>query len=423
MRGYNSLFNSSRRAILPITLLLILVTLVPLSNLRKNLLFLSGSRELDPLGQSHKSSFTLQHSHIIPDESIRLIRGCNQFRGKWVPYPPGPQYTNRSGCLIEDGQNCMKFGRPDTEFMYWRWKPHDCELPIFDAARFLHLVKGKSMAFVGDSLARNHMQSLGCLLSSVARPVDVSHTNNRLFKRWVYPTHNFTLKLLQTTHLVKAHGVDPHSLEPIDLYLDEADEFWGAQVEDMDYVIISTGHWFSRPLIYHEKGKVVGCHMCNRNNLSDMTRFYGHRKALQTAFSKLLDLPSFEGTVVMRTISPTHFEAEERKGNGNCVRERPYNKEEVKLDWYVSMFYMDQMEEHWAAEKEGRERGIKFRLLDITETMRMRPDGHPNHYGHLPNVKKLSADCLHWCMPGPVDVWNELLLQLLEREESEGKAF
>ncbi|KAL6986995.1 hypothetical protein U1Q18_012754 [Sarracenia purpurea var. burkii] len=75
------------------------------------------------------------------------------FRGKWVRYLRGAQYTNESGCGIDDVQNCIKFRWPDMEFMKWRWKPNGCELPVFDAARFLELVRGKSMAFVGDSLA------------------------------------------------------------------------------------------------------------------------------------------------------------------------------------------------------------------------------------------------------------------------------
>ncbi|KAH0699171.1 hypothetical protein KY290_013985 [Solanum tuberosum] len=61
----------------------------------------------------------------------------------------------------------MKYGRPDTDFLKWKWKPDRCELPIFDAHQFLEFVRGKSLAFVGDSVARNHMQSLICLLSKV----------------------------------------------------------------------------------------------------------------------------------------------------------------------------------------------------------------------------------------------------------------
>ncbi|KAF5941334.1 hypothetical protein HYC85_022501 [Camellia sinensis] len=278
--------------------------------------------------------------------------------------------------------------------MKWRWKPDDCELPLFDAARFLEIVRGKSMAFVGDSLARNQMQSLGCMLSSVSTKINVlpifmaknflllnffipcsktlitvrslknllvasfveqSNTTDIKFRRWFYPDYNFTLQLSRTPFLVKARGVSPYPAKPIDLYLDEVHEVWPTQVEAFDYVIISIGHWFAKPVMYHEKGKVVGCSSCKEKNIKT---------------------------------SPS----EEMKGRGNCIRTRPFEKREMKYDWYISTFHMMQMDEFRVAKRKGRERGLKFRLLDVTEAMR------------------------------PIDTWNELLLQQLKTEENEGKA-
>lgn len=93
---------------------------------------------------------------------------CDLFTGEWVPNPEGPYYTNVTCNAIQEHQNCLKFGRPDRGFLKWRWKPDDCELSVFDPASFLELMRGKSIAFVGDSVARNHMQSLICLLSRVS---------------------------------------------------------------------------------------------------------------------------------------------------------------------------------------------------------------------------------------------------------------
>lgn len=93
---------------------------------------------------------------------------CDLFTGDWVPDPNGPYYTNETCDAIQEHQNCMKFGRPDTGYLKWRWRPDACELPPFDPTLFLEMVRGKSLAFVGDSVARNHMQSLICLLSRVS---------------------------------------------------------------------------------------------------------------------------------------------------------------------------------------------------------------------------------------------------------------
>ena len=79
--------------------------------------------------------------------------------------------------------------------------------------------------------------------------------------------------------------------------------------------------------------------------------------------------------------------------------------------------YMTQIEEYRAAEREGQKRGLKFRLLDSTQAMWLRPDGHPSRYGHWPNANvTLYNDCVHWCLPGPIDSWSDFLLEMLKME-------
>jgi len=107
----------------------------------------------------------LNESSSLPSTSIKK---CDIFSGEWVPNPKAPYYSNKTCWAIHEHQNCMKYGRPDSEFMKWKWKPNGCELPVFNPFQFLELVRGKSMAFVGDSVGRNQMQSMICLLSRVS---------------------------------------------------------------------------------------------------------------------------------------------------------------------------------------------------------------------------------------------------------------
>ncbi|KAA8530531.1 hypothetical protein F0562_005240 [Nyssa sinensis] len=412
--GKNTPLNSPTKVVLLI-LTLVLLTTIPLYLYNNSLSLLWPSV---PPYQSNKSSQP-PGMNISDTNSTSLEHKCDIFSGKWIPNPNGPYYTNASNCVIDDRQNCMKFGRPDTAFMKWRWKPDECELPLFDAAQFLELVRGKSMAFVGDSVGRNQMQSLVCLLASVARPVDVTNVQEARFSHWLYTDYNFTLVNLWSTHLVKSQDADPNgfSLNSLmNLYLDQVDDAWAAQIETFDYVIISAGQWFSRPFMYYEKGKLVGCHICNKKNVTDLTRYYGYRKAFGTAFRTLLELQNFKGVTFLRTFSPAHFENGEWNKGGNCVRKRPFTEGEMKFEGYMLDFYVTQMEEFRAAEREGRKKGLKFRLLDTSEAMVLRPDGHPNHYGHWPNENVSIADCVHWCLPGPIDTWNEFLLQMLRME-------
>ncbi|KAM0941803.1 putative PC-Esterase [Dioscorea sansibarensis] len=55
----------------------------------------------------------------------------------------------------------------DLEYLNWRWKPNDCELPKFEPYSFLNIIRGKTLAFVGDSLSLNQLNSLLCLVSQV----------------------------------------------------------------------------------------------------------------------------------------------------------------------------------------------------------------------------------------------------------------
>lgn len=153
--------------LLPFTLFILMLPFP----LRKNSSFLSpnDSSFLPPNNSSFSSPDKVYVNRSSYDLNVTEMKRCNVFSGEWVPYSKGPYYDNETCNLILDQQNCMKFGRPDREFLKWRWKPDECELPLFDATLFLEIVRGKSMAFVGDSVGRNQMNSLLCLLSPVSK--------------------------------------------------------------------------------------------------------------------------------------------------------------------------------------------------------------------------------------------------------------
>ncbi|PKI19139.1 hypothetical protein CRG98_049275, partial [Punica granatum] len=56
------------------------------------------------------------------------------------------------------------------------------------------------------------------------------------------------------------------------------------------------------------------------------------------------------------------------------------------------------------------------RGLDVTRLSLLRLDEHPGPYLYpFPfayEVKdRVQNDCVHWCLPGPIDTWNEILLE------------
>eukprot|EP00268_Persea_americana_P038572 TRINITY_DN38197_c0_g2_i1.p1 TRINITY_DN38197_c0_g2~~TRINITY_DN38197_c0_g2_i1.p1 ORF type:complete len:440 (+),score=53.71 TRINITY_DN38197_c0_g2_i1:230-1549(+) len=409
----NNILQKSPKMVGLLVLVLILFTLIPLYYPIPRPLFLWGS--LSPSSPSSSN-----HNDIDGLPKIKLDETCDIFNGEWVRNPEAPYYTNTTCWAIHDHQNCMRYGRPDTDFMKWRWKPDGCELPIFNPAQFLELMRGKSLAFVGDSVGRNQMQSLICLLSRMKYPIDVSYTPDENFKRWHYTDYNFTIATFWSPFLVRSKEADPNGptlTGLFNLYLDEFDGDWTTQIDEFDYVIISAGHWFFRPSIYYEDGQVVGCNYCQVDNLTDLTKYYGYQKAFRTAFQAINGLKNFKGTTILRTFAPAHFENGIWNQGGNCVRTRPFRSNETRLDGFNLELYMTQLEEFKVAQEEGSKRGLKFRLLDTTQAMLLRPDGHPSHYGHWPHENvTLYNDCVHWCLPGPIDSWNDFLLHMLKKE-------
>ncbi|CAA3026811.1 Hypothetical predicted protein [Olea europaea subsp. europaea] len=312
---------------------------------------------------------------------------CDLFSGEWVPNPEAPYYTNMTCNVIQEHQNCMRFGRPDGGFLKWKWKPDGCELPIFHPYQFLELVRGKSIAFVGDSVARNHMQSLICLLSRVAYPMELSSPTdaNTLRK---YREYNFNISI-----------------------------FW------FRLRIISAGQWFFRPTYFHLNHSLVGCLYCPEANVTHLTSSFSYRQSFRTAFHAINEAKNFKGITYLRTFAPSHFEGGEWDKGGDCTRTRPFKRNETLLDDLSSRMYSIQLEELKTAQEEAwRKNGLKFRLFDAKKPMLLRSDGHPSKYGHWPvqNVT-LANDCVHWCLAGPIDSWNDFLQELLKRETQNDK--
>lgn len=101
-----------------------------------------------------------------------MLVDCDLYQGSWFYDREGPLYTNNSCPVLTQMQNCQGNGRPDKGYENWRWKPSQCDLPRFDARKFLELMKGKTLAFIGDSVARNQMESMLCLLWQASNSIN-----------------------------------------------------------------------------------------------------------------------------------------------------------------------------------------------------------------------------------------------------------
>ena len=200
------------------------------------------------------------------------------------------------------------------------------------------------------------------------------------------------------------------------MHLDKVDDNWAPKLPVVDYAIFSDAQWFLRQNYLYEGGNLIGCIYCQEPNVTDLGPGLAIQRAFRTAFKYINDCKNCFGILtLLRTISPSQFENGTWKTGGSCVRTSPLAPEEIQDAGGADMEYRNiQMAEIESARKRGEKIGNRFDVLDVTGAMLMRPDGHPGL--HWRNKKKGYSDCVHWCLPGPIDVWNEFLLEVLRRQ-------
>lgn len=120
--------------------------------------------------------------------------------------------------------------------------------------------------------------------------------------------------------------------------------------------------------------------------------------------------------IFFMSLSPTHFWADEWGGSdrGNCYNESEPIRKHGQWGRGSDVRMMKVVEE---TIKLLSEKGVDVRILNITQLSEYRKDGHPSIYRQrwdpLTEAQKSNpssySDCLHWCLPGVPDVWNQIL--------------
>ncbi|XP_073059326.1 xyloglucan O-acetyltransferase 1 [Primulina eburnea] len=373
-------------------------------------------------------SFSQNYQFPPPSQEVLAKNGtfqtlCDYTYGKWVPNRLDPLYNGTTCETIKYGQNCMLFGRPDKDYLHWRWKPRQCKLPRFDPKTFLTLLENKHMAFVGDSIARNQLESLLCMVSVAAKPqLFYTDGGENKFRKWNFPDRNINISIYWSPFLVK--GIEKNTEKNFNtLFLDSLDENWAADLDHIDMLVLSIGHWYLHPAVYYYGDSVLGCHYCK--NYSEIEIYDVFGKALNTTFKEVIKkrkgLQRNPIHVFLVTFSPHHFEGEWDKF-GACPKIQPFGENEVVLEGMNAEMRRFGLEEVKEAKLKAKQYGsnVIFEALDISKLTLLRPDGHPGPYMNpFPFAKGVTEhvqnDCVHWCLPGAIDTWNEILLDMIKR--------
>ncbi|KAG7590623.1 PC-Esterase [Arabidopsis suecica] len=328
------------------------------------------------------------------DAGYKNTSKCNIYQGRWIyDNSSNPLYGTSTCPFI--GLDCQKFGRPDKNYLHYRWQPTGCDIPRFDGRDFLKRFKGKKILFVGDSLSNNMWVSLSCMLHAAVPNAKYTFQLNKRLSTFTIPEYGITVNYLKNGFLVDLVADKTRGLI---LKLDSISS--GNQWLGSDVAIFNTFHWWS----HTGRAKTWDYFQTGDQIVKEMNRMEAFKIAL-TTWAKWIDhnIDPSKTRVFYQGVSPVHFIGGEwGKPGKTCLGET------VPVE---GPSYPGRPNEGEAIVRSvigGMAKPVE--LLDVTDMTEMRKDGHPSIYTGGGN--RLN-DCSHWCLPGVPDAWNQLLYTAL----------
>ncbi|CAL1373359.1 unnamed protein product [Linum trigynum] len=348
---------------------------------------------------------------------------CNPFQGQWLwnddtnVTSPSPLYTEDSCPYLVKQTTCRRNGRPDGAYQKWRWKPAGCELPPFEAAKMLDVVRGKRVMFVGDSVMRSQFESMVCMVQAAVPRGAKSFDRvppRKIFRAGV--EWNVTLEYYWAPFIVESisdHATN-HTVHKRLVSLDAIDKH-GATWKEADVLVFeSYVWWMHKPFINATYG--------SPENIREYDVATAYKVAMETWANWLeANINPRRQSVFFMSMSPTHLWSWEwRPGSdGNCFNET-YPVEPAGRPYWGTGSNLQIM--NIIGDVIGRLRQVKVTFLNITQLSEYRKDGHTMVYGERKGKlltgeqrsdPKNFADCIHWCLPGVPDTWNHILYAYL----------
>ncbi|KAL7229224.1 hypothetical protein ACSBR2_007844 [Camellia fascicularis] len=342
---------------------------------------------------------------------------CDVFSGKWVWDEENRPLYEESECpYIQPQLTCQEHGRPDKDYRLWRWQPHGCSLPSFNATLMLETLRGKRMMFVGDSLNRGQYVSMVCLLHRLIPEGSKSMKTNGSLTIFTAKEYNATIEFYWAPFLLESNSDDAvvHRISDRIVRRGSINKH-GRHWKGADIIVFNTYLWWMTGV----KFKILqGSFDDEDKDIVELSTEDAYRMGMKSMLRWVKkNMDPKKTRVFFTSMSPSHQKSIDwgDDSNGNCYNQTTMIEDPTYWGSDSRKSIMQVIGEVFSKSK------VPITFLNITQLSSYRKDAHTSIYkkqwGPLTPEQLANpvsyADCVHWCLPGVQDTWNELLFAKL----------